>query len=190
MYTVYDNIKENIPGDMPTPMGKVVMISIFVDANLYFDLITGRACTGILTMLNQTPIEWYSKKQATVATATFGSEFVAARIATEQAEDLRYTIRMLGIPLAYSTYMFGDNSSVVTQATIAHSALTKRHNALAYHKVREAVAQGWLQFHYIPGSTNLADVLTKFMRYLDWYPLLRPVLFWKGDTAEIPTNGV
>ena len=39
-------------------------------------------------MLNKTPIEYFSKKQGTVETATYGSEFVAARIATEQIIDL------------------------------------------------------------------------------------------------------
>jgi hypothetical protein len=35
-------------------------------------------------MLKQTPIEWFSKRQNTVKTATYGSEYVAARKATEQ----------------------------------------------------------------------------------------------------------
>ena len=53
-------------------------LSHFVDANLYHDIVTGRSVTGILHLVNKTPIEWYSKKQGTVETTTFGSEFVAA----------------------------------------------------------------------------------------------------------------
>jgi hypothetical protein len=56
----------------------------------------GRSATGILHFLNQTPIDWFSKRQNTVETATFGSEFVAARQCTEQVYDLRYTLRMMG----------------------------------------------------------------------------------------------
>jgi hypothetical protein len=63
--------------------------------------------------MNKTPIEWYSKKQATVETATYGSEFVAARICTEQIIDLCNMLRFLGVPIRVKSYMFGDNKSVV-----------------------------------------------------------------------------
>ena len=36
---------------------------------------------------------------ATVETATYGSEFVAAKTATEQIMDIRQTLRYLGDPL-------------------------------------------------------------------------------------------
>jgi hypothetical protein len=54
------------------------------------DIASGRSVTGILHLVNKTPIEWYSKKQATVETATYGSEFVAARVCVEQIIDLQY----------------------------------------------------------------------------------------------------
>jgi hypothetical protein len=102
----------------------------FVDAKLMHDLTTGRSATGIPHFLNQTPIEWFSKRQNTVETALFGSEFMAARQCTEQIYDLRYTLRMMGIPLDGTAYMFGDNQSVITQSTIPHSVLSKRHKAI------------------------------------------------------------
>ena len=51
---------------------------------------TRRSFTGILIYVNRAPIIWYSKKQNTVESSTFGSEFVAMRIATEITEGLRY----------------------------------------------------------------------------------------------------
>jgi hypothetical protein len=51
-------------------------------------MVTGRSVTAILHFLNQTPMDWYSKKQATVETATFGSEFIAARTTIDQIVDL------------------------------------------------------------------------------------------------------
>ena len=39
------------------------------------------------------------KRHLTVETATFGSEFVATRIATDQSIDLRYTLIYLGVPM-------------------------------------------------------------------------------------------
>ena len=78
--------------------------------------------------------------------------------------------------------MFGDNQSVVTSGTIPHSTLNKRHNALAYHRVREAVAADILNFMHISTKQNVADALTKFLPYPVWRPLIEPLLFRKGDT--------
>jgi hypothetical protein len=75
--SVYGDVKEIIPTDIPEPKGKYITLSHYFDANLYHDMVTGRSVTAILHFLNQTPMDWYSKKQATVETATFGSEFIA-----------------------------------------------------------------------------------------------------------------
>lgn len=53
----------------------------------------------MLHLINQTPFKCYSKRQATVETATYGSEFVAARIAVEQIMDIQTTMRYLGVPI-------------------------------------------------------------------------------------------
>ena len=184
IYSVYGQSKEELPTHMPPPRGKPVRTSTFEDANLMHDLTTGRSVTGILHLVNQTPVEWFSKRQNCVETATYGSEFVAARIATEQIMDLRYTLRMLGVPLDGKAYMFGDNQSVITSSTIPHSSLNKRHNALAYHRVREAIASNVMWFFHISGKENPSDVLTKFLGFCTFWPLIKPFLFWRGDPAS------
>jgi hypothetical protein len=78
-YSVYGNVTEPLPTDAPEPLGNYVTLSHYEDANLMHDVTTGRSVTGILYLTNKTPIDWYSKKKATAETATFGSEFVAAR---------------------------------------------------------------------------------------------------------------
>ena len=70
--------------------------SSFFDANLMHDVVTGRSASGILEFINQTPIDWFSKRQGQVETATYGSEFMVARQATERMIDLRYTLRSFG----------------------------------------------------------------------------------------------
>jgi len=71
-YSVYGHISELIADDAPPPLGKEVVTTSYVDANLYHDLITGHAATDILHLVNSTPIDWYSKCQATVETAMYG----------------------------------------------------------------------------------------------------------------------
>ena len=183
--SVYGDVKEIIPEDAPLPRGRHVVTSTYVDANLQHDLVTGRALTGVLHFVNATPIDWYSKRQATVETATYGSEFVAARIAVDQIIDLRTTLRYLGVPIREKSYLFGDNKSVVDSSTLPHSPLKKRHHALSYHRVREAIAAEFLGFYWIDGSKNPADVLSKHWKFHDVWPTLKTIMFWRGDTSVI-----
>ena len=163
--SIYGNVTEMIPDDAPTPLGKPVIITTYKDANLFHDLVTGRSVTGILHLINKTPFDWYSKKQATVETATYGSEFVAGRIAVEQIMDHRLTLRYLGVPLHSKTYFFGDNKSVVDSATSPLAKLHKHHNAFSFHHVREAIAAQFIEFHHIPGNINPYDILSKHWGY-------------------------
>jgi hypothetical protein len=187
MNTVYGKVQELMPHDMAEPLGNEVITITYEDANLYHNMITGRAVTGILHMLNGMPVDWFSKRQDTVETATYGSEFVAARIATEQDIGLRTTLRYLRVPIKGKAYMFGDNQSVITSSTIPHSRLSKRHNALSYHRVREAIAAKILNFIHILGEKNPADILSKQCGYPQLWPHVQPLLFWSGMTKE--TNG-
>ena len=57
--------------DAPPPLSKCVVLTMHVDANLYHDWVTGRAVTGIVHFVNQTPVEWFAKCQATVETTTY-----------------------------------------------------------------------------------------------------------------------
>jgi hypothetical protein len=185
---IYHPCEEEIPSDMPTPRGKAVMTTTFVDANLLHDLITGRACTGIIHMLNKTPIDWFCKRQNTVETATYGSEFVAARIAVDQIVDLRYSLRMLGVPLTGPSFVFGDNLAVINSATMPSGKLQKRHNILSYHRVREAQAAGFTQFIHIDGKQNPADILTKHTSSREWYEVMKPLIFWRARGDQLGSH--
>ena len=52
MHTVYGNVRENIPIDTPKPAGNNIILTTYVDANLYHDYITGRVVTGIIHLVN------------------------------------------------------------------------------------------------------------------------------------------
>ncbi len=162
----------------------MVQTTTYVDANLMHNLINGPSCTGILHFFSQTPIDWFAKWQAQVETSTYGSKFVAAQSAVEQVMDLRYTLRMLGVPIFDKAHIFGDNKGMVDSATIPHSKLKKRWVALSYHRVREAIAAGYVAFYYIPGHSNPADILTKALGWIELGPFVDVIMLWKGDTIE------
>ena len=142
--------------------------------------------TGCLHFVNKTPVDWYSKKQATVETATYGSEFVAAKTATEQIMDIRQTLRYLGAPITTKSFLFGDKRSVVTSATLPHSTLTKRHNILAFHRVREAIAAKLMAFYWIQSAYNLSDMLSKHWDHPSVYPMILKLLITRGNITLIP----
>ena len=91
------------------------------------------------------------------------AKFVALKIAIEKNEALCYKLRMMGIPIDGCTNVFCDNKSVVTNTTIPQSTLQKKHNMIAYHKVRESVAMEAVRIAHEKGKNYLSDALTKFL---------------------------
>jgi len=123
--TVYGDISEILLKDAPVPLSNFIMLSHYVDANLYHNILMGRSVTGILHYLNKMPIDWYSKKQATIKTVTYGSELVSTRLAVDQIVDLQLTLWYLGVPIHEKSYLFGDNKLVVDSSAKPHLKLHK-----------------------------------------------------------------
>ncbi|KAL7528322.1 hypothetical protein ACHAXR_005938, partial [Thalassiosira sp. AJA248-18] len=164
-YSIYSTpgseLKEELPADMPDPLGKQFTMRVFVDADHAGDNVTRRSRSGFIVFLNNAPIYWMSKKQTSCETSTFGSEFVAMKQASEYVKGLRYKLRMFGIPVLEPTFIFGDNQSVLWNTTMPGSTLKKKSNAIAYHFVREGCAQDAWRTAYINTHLNVADLMTK-----------------------------
>ena len=176
MKELYPDAQETLPHDIPEPRGEEVDINVFVDADHAGNRITRRSHTGIILMVNMSPVSWYSKRQNTVETSTFGSEIVALRNAIELIDSLRYKLRMFGVPIAGPARVFCDNESVVKTTTIPESRLKKKHCSIGYHRVRESVAAGAVLVYYETSETNLADLLTKPLSASRREPLVQGLL--------------
>ena len=159
----YCGAKEEIAKDTPIPRGRSVVTTSFVDASHGANRKTRRSHTGFIIFVNRAPIIWYSKRQQTVETSAFSSEFVAMRVCVEAVQALRFKLRMFGIPIANdgATNIFCDNKSLVTNASNVKSTLNKKHISIAYHYTRFAVAAGIITIAWIASTENLADPLTK-----------------------------
>ena len=55
---------------------------------------------------------WFRKRQNSVETSTFGSEFTALKQVAEMMKSLRYKLRMFVLPIEGPTDMFFDNEAV------------------------------------------------------------------------------
>ena len=117
--SVYSGACEQIPHDIPKPLGEHGQTTHYVDANLHHDHATGKAVTAVLHFLNQTPIDAYSK----------------------------------------------------------------RHHLVSYHRVKEAIAPKYISFHWKDGKSNPTDILSKHWECATVWPMLKPILFWRGETA-------
>ena len=173
----YGDVSEELPPKMPEPKGKSVCISCFVDANHAGNVITRRSHTGVLIFVQNAPIIWFSKRQNTVESSSFGSEFVALRIAKDLIVALRYKLRMFGVPIEGPANKFCDNNGVVINASVPQSTLAKKHNAINYHAIREAVAAKILRVGKEDGMTNLADLFTKILTSDRRRALCRHILY-------------
>ena len=117
--SVYSGACEQIPHDIPKPLGEHGQTTHYVDANLHHDHATGKAVTAVLHFLNQTPIDAYSK----------------------------------------------------------------RHHLVSYHRVKEAIAAKYISFHWKVCKSNPADTLSKHWEFATVWPMLKPILFWRGEDA-------
>ena len=181
---VYGEPEEELPPNMLPPKGKPVRVSAWFDANLFHDFATGRSAHGYVTMVNQTPITWTSTRQGTVETATYATEFIAGRACCDEVLTIRQELRMLGAPLDGPAWVFGDNKAMIDSSMLPEGRLTKRSVILSFHRVRQAVASKAILFFHIDGKLNIADCLTKHLGRGVLHSLIKPVLFWQGDTIE------
>ena len=99
--------------------------------------------------------------------------------------DLRLMLHYLSVPIREKSYMFGDNKSVVDSSTKPHSELHKKHNALSFHHVCEAIASKFINFALLDGKYNPADVISKHWGYRQVWTMLNPILFFYGDMAKL-----
>ena len=142
----------------------MVSTHCFVDSDHAANTVMRYSQTGLLLFVNRAPVTWFSKRQNTVKTSTFGSEFITMKTAVEPIEALRYKLRMFGIPIERPTNVFCDNEAVFKYTSILDSTLKKKHTSIWYHRAREAVAAHTMWVSKEGTATNLDNLFTKPLR--------------------------
>ena len=160
-HTVYGNGKETLPPNAPKSRGFGFKIIAYADSDHAGESITRRSRTGYIVYLNSSPIYWTSKKQGSVETSSFASEFMAMKACTEYIRGLKYKLRMMGIPCDFPAYIYGDNKSVLVNSTKPFSVLQKKSCSVAYHFVREGSSRDEWRITYVKTDDNVAGMLMK-----------------------------
>ena len=146
---------------MPEPRGHGFIMRAKVDADHASDTVSRQSRTGFLIYLNFALVYWWSKKQTSVESSSFGSEFVAMKQCCEYIHGLRYEQMMMSIPVEAPTCIYGDNQSLLANTTTPDSTLKKKSQSIAYHFVHEGAARDEWRTSYVNSHDNEADLLTK-----------------------------
>jgi hypothetical protein len=86
-------------------------------------------------------------------------------------------LKSLGVDLDGPILMLGDNMSVALNTSVPSSVLKKKHNAIAFHCVREAIAAKMMRSAYVKSDENVSDILTKPLSNENFHYLVRNWLF-------------
>ena len=86
--------------------------------------------------------------------STFGSEFIALKTAVEMIIAFRFKLRCFGVPIDGPTNVMCDNETVCNNTRIPDSRLNKKHNTIAFHKLREAVAANVIRVAHVRELNN------------------------------------
>ena len=157
----YPDATEDVGTDFPAAFGRELDTAVFFDADHAHDHVTRRSISGLIVFVGSTPVIWTSKRQGCIATSTYCAEFISMRSAVEEAISIRYMLRCLGVPVTKPTDLFGDNFGVIQSAEIPDGELKKKHIAISYHYVREAIAARIVNAHWCWSDENFADICTK-----------------------------
>ena len=121
-----------------------------------------RSTSGNVFLLANGPVNWFSKKQATVSMSTAESEYVALGQAAQETVWLRKLLEEIGMDLTQNpTLIHEDNQGVIAIARNPVSHARTKHIDIRYHCVREAILNKVINLEYTPTYKMIADVLTK-----------------------------
>ena len=91
--------------------------------------------------------------------------------------ELRLKCKSIGLALDGPANVYCDNQGVVKNTSIPESILSKKHNTINYHIVREAVAADAIRVGKEDTETNCADALTKLLPYSKKQSLLGKIQY-------------
>ena len=153
----------------------------YSDSDWAGDRDSRRSTSGFVFMLNNGPVSWSSKRQATVALSSTEAEYVALTQTAKEATWLRLLMTELGLSTTdnhaeinvekseCSMAVMGDNQSSIALANNPVFHARTKHIDIQHHYVRDEVLQGRIKLSYIPTEDMLADGLTKALSHVKFH---------------------
>ena len=121
-----------------------------------------RSHAGSLILLYNCPVAWRSGRQAFTTLSSAKSELVALQETFILAQAVQAVMTSLMVPARIELYV--DNMAAISlgrRSEDGAGSWRTRHLKIRSAYVRENVASGSLHLEYVPGTLQLADILTK-----------------------------
>jgi len=139
---------------------------VYCDADWAGDVVDRKSVSGAVFFHGSSVINWFSRKQSTVALSTAEAEYVAC--ANAAAETL-YISGVHGTLYQDSNYkipvLYTDNQSAISMAESFDNSHRSRHIDIKVQFVKDIVSKGKIKLDYISTNDNVADMFTKSLSY-------------------------
>jgi len=134
----------------------------YSDASHAIPILDHRSASGIIFLLNDTPVHWISRKQHLISTSSTESEIIAASLC---AQELLWIMQVLQpiAPFKCPVHLHIDNLSMkyITESVLM-SHRTK-HLELRYLFIKQLIQDHPVVLKWIPSEANIADIFTKYV---------------------------
>lgn len=137
-----------------------VRIDVYSDADWAGDVENRRSTSGVLIMINRSPVVFASRQQTTVAQSSTEAELIAACEAVKELIWLLNLLKDLGIEHEAPT-LFVDNKSTISLIMNNDIKRRSKHIDVKYHLVRIKYQEGLFELEHIESKLQCADFLTK-----------------------------
>ena len=132
----------------------------YSDADYAGDLKTRRSTSGVVCKYMGGAVSWLSQRQKSVALSTTEAEFMAA---SEAAKEIVWLSRLFAeiTSLPNLPVLLMDNLSDVKLSKNPAFHKRSKHIEVRHYFVREKIDEGKLVVEHVPGTEQIADILTK-----------------------------
>lgn len=138
------------------------------DSNWAGDNDDRKSFSGFVFFIGDTAFTWMSKKQPIVTLSSCEAEHVAAISTVYHVIWLRSLLKELGWPLEKASRICMDNKSEIALAKNPVFLNRTKHIDTHFHYIRECIAKKKVQVEYVKSQDQVADIVTKPLKYEDF----------------------
>ena len=145
----------------PLKHGQPLQLKAYSDSDWGGEESTGTSTSGMLILLNGTPVSWSSRRQKTIALSSTEAEYVAASEAAREIQWIRTVLAAFGVSALPPTPLLIDNRTAIQLIAENNTTDRRKHINIKYHYIRQQAELGVIAPEWVPTADQLADIFTK-----------------------------
>jgi hypothetical protein len=152
--------KESLLGVLNVPTQPAFHAIVYGEADFANCTETRKSVTGILVMVQGTPVLWSSKKQPIVTKSTTAAEYVAASMAADEGILIQKTLEDMGTPQSPIPLLCDNTAAEALLKNPIETGRTK-YLEIHWHYCRGLIESKKIAILRVDTKSHMADVLTK-----------------------------